>query len=311
MLAPMAGVTDMAFREICRAMGADFSFTEMVSAKGVHYGGEGSSNLLRASEAEGLFGVQLFASDADVLKDTVHRICGGNNAGMAVIDINMGCPARKIVSNGEGCALMKNLPLASKLIETAAKASNVPVTVKFRKGFDAASINAVEFAKMAQDSGAALVTIHGRTRDQMYSGTADWDIIAKVKASVNIPVIGNGDVFSGADAVRMREYTLCDGIMVARGAQGNPFIFGEIKAALNGETYIAPAVEERVNKALEHARLLRRYKGERSVVQMRKHVAWYARNMRGAATLRTAANAAKTFEELAELLEDYKRQHLA
>lgn len=305
-LAPMAGVTDIAYREICRAMGADFSFTEMVSAKGIHYGGAATARLLRTSPLERPAGVQLFASDPDILASTIRTITDGNNGEIVVIDINMGCPAHKIVSNGEGSALMKNLPLASRLIKAAVKASSLPVTVKFRKGFDEGSVNAVEFARMAEESGASMLTLHGRTREAMYSGSADWDIIAEVKSHSGIPVIGNGDVFSGDDAVRMLKHTACDGIMVARGAEGNPFIFNEIKAALNGEIWQKPTEAERIDKALEHAKLLVEYKGERAIIEMRKHVAWYVRGMRDATALRVSVNSAKTLEEMTALMKKYQ-----
>ena len=237
LLAPMAGVTDLAFREICRAMGADFSYTEMVSAKGLYYGSERTASLLAASPLERPYGVQLFGAEPEIVAGMAKRLADEAHPGLALIDLNMGCPARKITGNGEGSALMLDLPRAARIIESAAKSSSLPITVKFRKGFDAAHINAVAFARMAEESGAAMLTVHGRTREQMYSGKADWDIIAAVKTAVSIPVIGNGDVFSGQDALALRAHTGCDGIMVARGAEGNPFIFREIHAALAGKPY--------------------------------------------------------------------------
>ena len=302
LLAPMAGVTDLAFREICRAMGADFSYTEMVSAKGLYYGSDRTAALLAASEAERPYGVQLFGAEPEIVSAMAKRLCEENHEGLALIDINMGCPARKITGNGEGSALMRDLPRAGRIIEATAKASTLPVTVKFRKGYDESSVNAVAFARMAESSGAAMVTIHGRTREQMYSGKADWDIIAEVKQAVSIPVIGNGDVFSGADALAMRAHTGCDGIMVARGAEGNPFLFREIQAVLRGEAYAPPTVEERIDTALLHARRLVETRGKRAIIEMRKHVAWYLSGMRGAAALRGAVNRIDSLEELSAML---------
>ena len=241
LLAPMAGVTDLPFRAICANMGADFTYTEMVSAKGLFYGGKNSHALLVTAIEERPCGVQLFGSEPEVMADMAGMLCEQYAGEITLIDINMGCPARKITSNREGSALMLDMPLASRIISAVAKASALPVTVKFRKGFDAAHVNAPEFARMAEDAGASAVTVHGRTREQMYSGKADWDIIASVKQAVKIPVVGNGDVFSGAAALALLKHTGCDGIMVARGAQGNPFLFEEIKAALHGVPYERPS----------------------------------------------------------------------
>ena len=307
LLAPMAGVTDLAFREICRAMGADFSYTEMVSAKGLYYGSERTASLLAASPLERPYGVQLFGAEPEIVAGMAKRLADEAHPGLALIDLNMGCPARKITGNGEGSALMLDLPRAARIIESAAKASSLPITVKFRKGFDAAHINAVAFARMAEESGAAMLTVHGRTREQMYSGKADWDSIAAVKAAVSIPVIGNGDVFSGQDALALREHTGCDGIMVARGAEGNPFIFREIKAALAGEPYVPPTSAERIDTALAHAQRLVECRGARAVIEMRKHVAWYLSGMRGASALRAQVNGIGSLAELEAMLTQYKR----
>lgn len=306
LLAPMAGVTDLAFREICRAMGADFSYTEMVSAKGLYYGSERTASLLAASPLERPYGVQLFGAEPEIVAGMAKRLADEAHPGLALIDLNMGCPARKITGNGEGSALMLDLPRAARIIESAAKSSSLPITVKFRKGFDAAHINAVAFARMAEESGAAMLTVHGRTREQMYSGKADWDIIAAVKTAVSIPVIGNGDVFSGQDALALREHTGCDGIMVARGAEGNPFIFREIKAALAGKPYAPPTNAERIDTALAHARRLVECRGARAVIEMRKHVAWYLSGMRGASALRAQVNAIGSLAELESMLTQYK-----
>lgn len=307
LLAPMAGITDSAFRGICRAMGADFSYTEMISAKGMHYNNANTGALLETAPEETTFGVQLFGSEPDILAEAAHTLCAGHLIGLRVIDINMGCPAHKIVRNGEGSALMKNEPLAAKIIGAVARASRVPVSVKFRKGWDGEHVNAVSFARMAQDAGAALITVHGRTREQMYEGRADWDIIARVKQAVRIPVIGNGDVFTGADALAMRNVTGCDGVMVARGTRGNPFIFREIKAAMDGTPYEAPAPGQRIDMAMAHAKALVEKKGPGAVAELRKHVAWYAGGLRGASELRRRVNSAATIGELLELLENYKK----
>lgn len=306
LLAPMAGVTDLAFREICRAMGADFSYTEMVSAKGLYYGSERTASLLAASPLERPYGVQLFGAEPEIVAGMAKRLADEAHPGLALIDLNMGCPARKITGNGEGSALMLDLPRAARIIESAAKSSSLPITVKFRKGFDAAHINAVAFARMAEESGAAMLTVHGRTREQMYSGKADWDIIAAVKTAVSIPVIGNGDVFSGQDALALRAHTGCDGIMVARGAEGNPFIFREIQAALAGKPYAPPTNAERIDTALAHARRLVECRGARAVIEMRKHVAWYLSGMRGASALRAQVNAIGSLAELESMLTQYK-----
>lgn len=306
LLAPMAGVTDLAFRELCRAMGADFSYTEMVSAKGLYYGSERTASLLAASPIERPYGVQLFGAEPEIVAGMAKRLADEAHPGLALIDLNMGCPARKITGNGEGSALMLDLPRAARIIESAAKSSSLPITVKFRKGFDAAHINAVAFARMAEESGAAMLTVHGRTREQMYSGKADWDIIAAVKTAVSIPVIGNGDVFSGQDALALRAHTGCDGIMVARGAEGNPFIFREIQAALAGKPYAPPTNAERIDTALAHARRLVECRGARAVIEMRKHVAWYLSGMRGASALRAQVNAIGSLAELESMLTQYK-----
>lgn len=299
----MAGVTDLTYRALCKELGCDFTYTEMVSAKGLYYGGEGSASLLETAPVERPCGVQLFGREPELMAEISRRLCGENRGELALIDINMGCPAPKITGNGEGSALMLEPALAGRIIEAVAKASSLPVTVKFRKGFDEAHVNALEFGRIAQESGAAMVTLHGRTRAQMYAGKADWDSIAQLKAALSIPVIGNGDVFSGADALALRAHTGCDGIMVARGAQGNPFIFQEIKAALNGMAYTPPSERERMNMAMEHLRRAVGHKGDRAVVEMRKHVAWYLKGVRGAAGLRAKVNAAATLEDMLALLE--------
>ena len=306
LLAPMAGVSDEAFRALCREQGADLAYTEMVSAKGLSFANEKTRRLLALAPGEDQVAVQLFGHEPDVMAREAGWIEDEMGEALAYLDVNMGCPARKITGNGEGSALMRDLPRAARIIQAAAKASSLPITVKFRKGYDAEHINAVAFARMAEESGAQMVTVHGRTREQMYSGRADWDIIAEVKQALSIPVIGNGDVFSGADALALRAYTGCNGVMVARGAEGNPFIFREIKAALRGEPYSPPAAAERIDAALVHARRLVACRGNRAVIEMRKHVAWYLSGMRGASALRAQVNRIDSLAELEAMLTQYK-----
>lgn len=260
-LAPMAGVTDIVFRKICKGMGADLTYTEMVSAKALYYGSENTEELMKISDEEEYAAVQMFGSEPDIMAKACEKF--NEDDKICIIDINMGCPAHKIVKNGEGSALMKSPKLAYEIVKAVKKASNKPVTVKFRKGFDEDNINAVEFAKVIEDAGADMITVHGRTRAQMYEGKADWDIIKAVKKSVSIPVIGNGDIVSGEDAVRMLEYTNCDGVMVARAAMGNPWIFREIKAAINSTQIIKPTPVEKLDMCIFHYKEAVKYYGEK------------------------------------------------
>ena len=305
LLAPMAGVTDMAFRELCREFGADLTYTEMVSAKGLFYDNARTGELLCTSPSERPAGVQLFGSDPKILADMAQKLYQEHGGEIALIDINMGCPARKIVKNGDGSALMLQPELASRVIRAVADSVPLPVTVKFRKGFDSEHINAVDFAKMAEQSGAGMLTVHGRTREQMYAGRADRHIIAQVKRAVSIPVIGNGDIFSAGDALAMLEDTGCDGVMVARGAMGAPYIFYMIKAALSGAQAAAPAPNERIALAVRHAKRAVELRGRRGVIEMRKHIAWYVSGLPNASALRTRVNGCNTLEELEELLNGY------
>ncbi len=302
-LAPMAGVSDKVFRGICVKMGCALTYTEMISAKGLYYKSGLTHKLLEISPIEEPAAVQIFGSEPEIIAYAIKNICEDLSTQLAIIDINMGCPAPKIVKNGDGSALMKDVPLAAKIIEAAVKASSVPVTVKFRKGWDENSVNALQFAQMAQESGAAAVAVHGRTRDQFYSGKADWDIIAEVKSKINIPVIGNGDIFDAYTAKNMLEYTKCDAVMVGRGAQGNPFIFREINALLSAEQVELPDVKERIDTALFHAKELCECMGEKyAIVYMRKHIAWYTKGIEGAAKLRALINTANSLSELNKIL---------
>ena len=312
LLAPMAGVTDSVFRRICIEKGCDFTFTEMVSANGLHYNNKKTQELISISEAEKPCGVQLFGHDPEIIAETVERLFDKlvDSSGVSVVDINMGCPAPKITSNGDGSALMKNPVLAGKIIESAVKASPVPVSVKFRKGWDGEHVNAVEFAKIAENSGAAFMTVHGRTRMQMYSGTADRGIIKAVVDAVSVPVIGNGDIFTAESALAMLEETGCAGIMAARGAQGNPFLFAEIKAALTGASYMEPTPVEKLDAALTHFTEYVAEHGGGSFVDMRKHVAWYTKGMYGGTELRRRVNDCADGEELVRIVRDFRQKFI-
>lgn len=312
LLAPMAGVTDVAFRSLCIDFGCDFTFTEMVSAKGIHYNNAKTHSLLQISDAEKPCGVQLFGHESDILAETAKRLYDASCGEISVFDINMGCPAPKITGNGDGSALMRNLPLASKIISAVANAVPIPVSVKFRKGWDDSSVNAVEFARMAQDSGAKFVTVHGRTRAQMYSGTVDRDIIANVVAAVSIPVIGNGDIFCADDAILMLE-TGCAALMVARGAQGNPFIFNEIRSRLDDVPYVPPTDTQRLDVATEHIdmfmeNVMKLNRNPAVFVELRKHAAWYTKGMQGATELRRRINSCQSSEELKNMLIDFGKR---
>ena len=301
-LAPMAGVTDLPFRVLCREQGAGCVVTEMVSAKAVLYNNKNTRELLQIDPAERPAAVQLFGSEPDIMAEIAARLEEGP---YDYIDVNMGCPVPKIVNNGEGSALMKNPERAKEVLTAMVRAVKKPVTVKFRKGVNDLSVNAVEFAKMAESCGVAAVAVHGRTREQYYSGKADWDIIRQVKEAVRIPVIGNGDIFTPEDAGRMLKETGCDGIMVARGAKGNPWLFGRINHYLDtGEVLPGPSMAEIKAMILRHGRMLVQFKGEGGAMrEMRGHMAWYTKGMPHSATLRNEINQVETLEGFVELLD--------
>lgn len=298
-LAPMAGVSDLPFRLLCHEQGAGLVCMEMVSAKAIFYNNKNTDSLMEIHADEGYASLQLFGSDPVIMADMAKRI---EDRPHAFLDINMGCPVPKVVNNGEGSALMKNPKLVGEILESVVKATKKPVTIKIRKGFDDEHVNAVEIAKIAEDCGAAAVAVHGRTREQYYSGHADWDIIAKVKDAVKIPVLGNGDVDSPERAKRMLEQTGCDGILIGRAAQGNPWIFREIIHYLEtGETIPRPNNAEKRELILRHAALQLQYKGEYiGVREMRKHLSWYTFGIPGAAGFRREINAMETMEQLRE-----------
>lgn len=300
-LGPMAGVTDLPFRLLCREQGAGLLCMEMVSAKAIMYNNRNTEQLLTTHPDERPVSLQLFGSDPKIMSEMAKRI---EERPFAILDINMGCPVPKVVKNGEGSALMKDPKLVYEIVSSMVKAIEKPVTVKIRKGFDDDHVNAVEIARIIEEAGAAAVAVHGRTREQYYSGKADWDIIRQVKEAVSIPVIGNGDVTSPERAEELVRRTGCDGVMIARGAQGNPWIFSEmITYEETGVVPPRPGKEELKEMMLRHARLQLEYKGEYSGIrEMRKHVAWYTKGIPGAARLREKINAVESLGELENLL---------
>ncbi len=304
-LGPMAGVTDLPFRLLCKEKGADLVYTEMVSAKGVQYKNKNTESLIFVAEEERPVALQLFGADPNILSDTARKL---EHRNFDILDINMGCPVPKVVNNGEGSALMKNPALIGEIVRKVSKEYSKPVTVKIRKGFHEDCINAVEVAKIAEENGAAAIAVHARTREQFYSGKADWDVIRKVKEAVSVPVIGSGDVFTPEDAKQMLEQTNCDAIMLARGTRGNPWIFKQIQAYLNhGIILPKPEFIEVRAMILRHAKLSVDYKGEYTGIrEMRKHVAWYTIGYPGSAKLRNRVNEIESMDDLNYLLEEYQ-----
>lgn len=298
-LGPMAGVTDLPFRLLCKEMGCNMLYTEMVSAKAILYKNKNTKELLNIDKNEHPVGVQLFGSDPDIMAQIAAQVEEGE---CDFIDINMGCPVPKIVNNGEGSALLKQPKLVEEILTKMVKTVNKPVTVKIRKGFENGTVYAVEIAKIAESCGVSAIAVHGRTREQYYSGKADWDVIKDVKKAVKIPVIGNGDIFSAEDAKAMKEYTGCDGLMVARGARGNPWIFREIKEYLeNGNVIDKPTINDIREMIIRHAKMLVDYKGEYTGIrEMRKHIAWYTAGLPHSAELRRMCNQIETMENLIE-----------
>lgn len=297
-LAPMAGVTDLAFRTLCKEYGADLVVSEMVSSRGLHYKDKKTNELLKTNAIESPLIVQLFGNEPEVMAEAAKIL---EDLGVLYLDINMGCPAPKIVKNGDGCSLMRDEALAGKIAESVVKAVKIPVSVKFRSGWDKDNINAVSFAKTLENAGVCAVTVHGRTKDQFYSGCANYDIIKNVRDTVKIPVIANGDVVDGATALNILSKTSCDSLMVGRGSFGNPLIFTEIKSAFKGETRIFNTNDKK-RALIRHIELMEEYKSEKlGVPEMRKHFAWYLKGIPHSNKLKVEAFTVKTYKEMKNL----------
>ena len=308
-LSPMAGVTDLPFRLICKEKGCGMLYTEMINAKALCYDDENTKKMLKIEEEEHPIAVQIFGSDPEYMGKAAAIM---NEYPNEILDINMGCPAPKVVKNGDGSALMRNPKLAAEVLSSVVKNSKKPVTLKIRKGWDDDSVNAVEIAKIAEECGISALAIHGRTREQFYSGKADWDIIAEIKQNINIPVIGNGDVFEVQDAVNMLEKTKCNAIMIGRGAQGNPWIFNRINHYMKtGEVLPEPTLEEKITTAIKHMNLAVAEHGEYVAVrEMRKHIGWYLKGLKNSARYRDQINKITDYKEVIAMLEEYMQHSL-
>lgn len=308
-LSPMAGVTDLPFRLICKEQDCGMLYTEMVNAKALCYDDQNTKKMLKIEEEEHPVAIQIFGSDPEYMGGAAKIL---NSYPNEILDINMGCPAPKVVKNGDGSALLKNPELAAKVLRAVVDNSEKPVTLKIRKGWDDTCINAVEIAKIAQDCGISAIAVHGRTREQYYSGKADWDIIKEVKQNVSIPVIGNGDVFEVEDAINMLNKTNCDAIMIGRGAQGNPWIFKRINHYMQtGEILPGPTLEEKIDTAMKHLKLAVQEHGEYVAVrEMRKHIAWYLKGLRNSAKVRDEINKIESYEEVVNKLKGYMQDCL-
>lgn len=304
-LAPMAGVSDLAYRIICKEYGAGLVFSEMVSAKAMYYKDEKTNFLTLIDERERPVALQIFGSEPEIMAYVVDKYLNPR-VDIDIIDINMGCPAPKIIKNGDGCSLMRNPKLAGDILKSVVKVSSKPITVKFRMGWDKESINGLEIAKIAEDSGVSAVTIHGRTRDMFYSGEADWEFIKNVKETVSIPVIGNGDIFNPEDGIRMLKDTNCDAIAIGRGAMGNPWIFKRIVNLMEGKEALPPTNEEIISLGIRHLEMVCEIKGERvGVREMRKHLAWYIKGMKHSNETKNMINNIETKNEMIDILLEY------
>lgn len=304
-LAPMAGVTDAVFRSICNEYECGLTYSEMVSAKGIMYDNNNTKKILEIGKNEGQVAIQLSGSDPDVLANMAKKLDSFQE--ISFFDVNMGCPAPKIFKNGDGSALMKNPKLIGKIVKAISSNISKPLTIKIRKGIDDNSINAVEIAKIAEDNGAKAIAIHGRTREQFYSGEADWDIIKKIKENISIPVIGNGDITSPKKAKELLDYTGCDAIMIGRASQGNPWIFkNTVHYIETGELLPLPTIEEKIKVSLQHLKMLVEFKGEHiGIREMRKHLGWYIKGMPKSSEMRVIINKIETYEEMKNLLESF------